>query len=93
MIFLLLCANCGIKNHVRTVMNIDVEKNHRGMIKVNVEADGFLKYMVRNIVVHYLMWGKANYPDGVEGYSEAKDRRWAGITAPACGLFLKEVRY
>lgn len=87
-------ANCGIKNHVRTVMNIDVEKNHRGMIKVNVEADGFLKYMVRNIVGTLSDVGKGKLsPTGLKGIVEAKDRRWAGITAPACGLFLKEVRY
>jgi tRNA pseudouridine38-40 synthase len=87
-------ANCGIKNHVRTVMNIDVDKNHRGMIKVNVEADGFLKYMVRNIVGTLSDVGKGKLsPTGLKGIVEAKDRRWAGITAPACGLFLKEVRY
>ena len=43
-------ANCGIKNHVRTVMAVDMAIDHRGMVKFSIEADGFLKYMVRNIV-------------------------------------------
>jgi tRNA pseudouridine38-40 synthase len=87
-------ANCGIKNHVRTVMNIDVEMSQRGMIKVYVEADGFLKYMVRNIVGTLSDVGRGKLsPAALKGIMEAKDRRCAGVTAPACGLFLKEVRY
>ncbi|MCX5843546.1 MAG: tRNA pseudouridine(38-40) synthase TruA [Deltaproteobacteria bacterium] len=87
-------ANCGIKNHVRTVMNIDVEMSQRGTIKVYVEADGFLKYMVRNIVGTLSDVGRGKLsPAALKGIMEAKDRRCAGVTAPACGLFLKEVRY
>lgn len=87
-------ANCGIKNHVRTVMSIDVEMSQRGMIKVYVEADGFLKYMVRNIVGTLSDAGRGKLsPAALKGIMEAKDRRCAGVTAPACGLFLKEVRY
>jgi tRNA pseudouridine38-40 synthase len=89
------CAsNCGIKNHVRTVMNIDVEMNQRSMIKIYVEANGFLKYMVRNIVGTLVDVGRGKISlIEFKGILEAKDRRRAGITAPACGLFLKEVKY
>jgi tRNA pseudouridine38-40 synthase len=64
------------------------------MIKVYVEADGFLKYMVRNIVGTLSDVGRGKLsPAALKGIMEAKDRRCAGVTAPACGLFLKEVRY
>ena len=86
-------ANCGIKNHVRTILNIDVEKKH-SMMKIYVEANGFLKYMVRNIVGTLVDVGKGklSLTDFTDIVDE-KDRRRAGVTAPACGLFLKEVRY
>ena len=87
-------ANCGIKNHVRTVMNIDVEMNQCSMIKIYVEANGFLKYMVRNIVGTLVDIGRGKLsPTELKGIVEAKDRRCAGMTAPACGLFLQEVKY
>jgi len=87
-------ANCGIKNHVRTVLNIDIEKNTRNMITICIEANGFLKYMVRNIVGVLVDVGKGILsPLDVLRILEAKDRTQARITAPACGLFLKEVRY
>lgn len=87
-------ANCGIKSHVRTVMNISVEMNQRGIVKVYVEADGFLKYMVRNIMGTLSDVGRGKLsPAAFKGIMETKDRRRAGVTAPACGLFLKEVKY
>jgi len=89
------CASkCGIKNHVRKVMNIDIEMNGRCMINIYIEADGFLKYMVRNIVGALVDVGKGKLSSlDLIGILEAKDRKRASITAPACGLFLKEVRY
>ena len=89
------CAsNCGITNHVRTVINTDVEMNQRSMIKIYVEANGFLKYMVRNIVGTLVDVGRGKLSSTeFKGIVEAKDRRRAGMTAPACGLFLKKVKY
>ena len=37
-------------DHVRTILDITVEKNGEDMIDISVEADGFLRYMVRTIV-------------------------------------------
>jgi tRNA pseudouridine38-40 synthase len=89
------CATkCGIKDHVRTIMDIDMEINDQNMIKIFVEANGFLKYMVRNIVGTLVDVGNGKISSAeLMGIVEAKDRRRAGITAPAHGLFLKEVRY
>jgi tRNA pseudouridine38-40 synthase len=87
-------ANCGIENHVRTVMSVDIAMDRRGMAKFCIEADGFLKYMVRNIVgtLVDVGRGKLSRAEFIR-IVEAKDRKRAGQTAPAHGLFLKKVKY
>lgn len=87
-------ANCGIKNHVRTVKSVYLVLDRRGMVKFCIEADGFLKYMVRNIVGTLADVGRGKL-SGAEFMRivEAKDRKQAGQTAPAHGLFLQEVKY
>jgi tRNA pseudouridine38-40 synthase len=87
-------ANCGIKNHVRTVMAVDIAIDRSGMVKFCIEADGFLKYMVRNIVGTLADVGRGKLSSSeLMIIVEAKDRKRAGDTAPAHGLFLKEVKY
>lgn len=87
-------ANCGIENHVRTVMSVDIAMDRRGMVKFCIEADGFLKYMVRNIVgtLVDVGRGKLSRAEFIR-IVEAKDRKRASQTAPAHGLFLVEVKY
>ncbi len=87
-------ADCGIKNHVRTVKNISMETKPDGIIKIYVEADGFLRHMVRNIVGTLVDAGRGKVSSaGLKDVLAARDRRLAGATAPAHGLFLKEVKY
>lgn len=87
-------ANCGITNHIRTVRQVAIEKHVPGLLKITVEADGFLKYMVRNMVGMLVDIGKGiRLPNDVITVIEAKERKRVGVTAPAQGLFLKEVRY
>lgn len=87
-------ANCGIENHVRTVRQVAIEKHIPGLLTITVEADGFLKYMVRNMVGMLVDVGKGvRTPNDVTDVIEAKERKRAGVTAPAQGLFLKEVIY
>jgi tRNA pseudouridine38-40 synthase len=87
-------ANCGIENHVRTVMSVNIVVDHRGMVKFCIEANGFLKYMVRNIVGTLADVGRGKLPSAeFRRIVEAKDRKQASQTAPAHGLFLKEVKY
>ena len=57
-------------------------------------ADGFLYNMVR-IMVGTLLWvqmGKLK-PEDIPGVIEGKNRKLAGVTAPACGLYLNRVFY
>jgi tRNA pseudouridine38-40 synthase len=64
------------------------------MVKYCIEADGFLKYMVRNIVGTLVDVGRGKLSKAeLMSIVEAKDRKRAGQTAPAQGLFLKEVKY
>lgn len=65
-----------------------------GMISMEICGDGFLRHMVRNIAgtVAEVALAKKSIDD-FQGILLAKDRSVAAATAPARGLFLKEVRY
>lgn len=79
---------------VRTVFFCDFQKISSDRICFKICADGFLKYMVRNIVGTLVMVGKKKIsPDQVKDILHAKDRTCAGPTAPPQGLFLKKVNY
>ena len=61
---------------------------------INITADGFLYNMVR-IITGTLVeagLGKKEYEDTGK-IIERLDRKAAGITAPACGLYLNRVKY
>jgi tRNA pseudouridine38-40 synthase len=64
------------------------------VVIIDIEADRFLKYMVRNIVGTLVEIGLARRPaaDGAH-ILRSRDRRRAGVTAPAHGLTLVAVRY
>lgn len=62
--------------------------------RFEVSGDGFLRHMVRNIVGTLIQVGRGRMaPDRFPAVMAARDRAAAGPTAPACGLFLKEVEY
>ena len=64
------------------------------LIKIFVEADGFLRYMVRTIVGTLVEVGRGKRPpEDVAAILKGRDRKLAGMTAPPQGLFLKEVIY
>jgi tRNA pseudouridine38-40 synthase len=87
-------TGCDVLSHIRTIQEIAITQDDHGMIRIIVEADGFLRYMVRNIVGMLFEVGKEKRSvDEISAVIEAKDRRQAGMTAPAHGLFLKEVKY
>ena len=65
-----------------------------GMVYVIVEATGFLRYMVRNIVGTLLEVGQGKIdPDRFGEILASREREKAGPTAPAHGLFLREIKY
>jgi len=86
-------ADSDTVNHVRTIMSLDIEAAEP-MIVLTVEANGFLRHMVRNIVGTLVDVGRGTGKAlDIDAILAAKDRSAAGITAPPQGLFLKEVRY
>jgi tRNA pseudouridine38-40 synthase len=81
-------------DHVRTIREITVQEREEGMIHVYLEADGFLRHMVRTIVGALVDIGRGNCSrEEAAAILAARDRRQAGMTAPPQGLFLEKVRY
>jgi tRNA pseudouridine38-40 synthase len=78
---------------VRTITHLTV--NRAGdQIWIDVEADGFLYNMVRAIAGTLINVGRGFWPESkVAEILNAGDRKEAGPTAPACGLFLMRVTY
>lgn len=87
-------VHTDVATFTRTIMAIGVERDDQGFINILVEADGFLRYMVRTIVGTLVDVGKGKrQPGDIGNILEARDRKMAGMTAPPQGLFLKEVKY
>ena len=83
-----------VKDRHRTVTGINIDRDEDGLLEITVEAQGFLKYMVRNIIGTLVEVGRGKRkPEGMKVIIESRNRNIAGVTAPACGLFLKEVKY
>jgi len=81
------------RSPVRTVVRSEI-RAHGGLIIYTIEADGFLRYMVRAIVGTLLEIGRGKIPaEDLEKIFASKDRSLAGPTVPPQGLFLSEVRY
>ncbi|MBC2714635.1 MAG: tRNA pseudouridine(38-40) synthase TruA [Desulfobacteraceae bacterium] len=79
---------------IRTVMNAKVMEKDDGYLIFEIMANGFLRYMVRNIVGTLADVGLLKTsPDEFKHILEAKNRNLAGATAPPQGLFLVEVSY
>ena len=78
---------------VREVFYLDIEKCGE-FINIRICADGFLYNMVRIIVgtLVEIAYGRFS-PSDVEGIIASRDRRLAGMTAPAEGLYLNKVNY
>lgn len=81
------------KSTVRTVNFMDIEETD-GLIKIRINANGFLYNMVRIIsgTLFDIGTGKLSASD-IENIFNAKKREAAGVTLPACGLKLLEVFY
>ena len=64
------------------------------IISIDFVGNGFLKYMVRNMVGLLIEIGSSKRDiDSVKKILDLKDRKEAGICAPACGLYLVNVNY
>ncbi|MBN2584537.1 MAG: tRNA pseudouridine(38-40) synthase TruA [Planctomycetes bacterium] len=78
---------------VRTIRRLDVRRQGPEIL-FDVEGDGFLYNMVRNLVGTLLEVARGHWTaDAIPRIVESRDRRNAGPTAPAHGLTLWQVFY
>ena len=84
---------CQAKSPVKTLDKLDITQQDDEII-FTVEARSFLHHQVRNMVGTLKMVGEGKLkPQDIKTILEAKDRSQAGVTAPACGLYLNKVIY
>lgn len=78
---------------IREIYSIKIIKNG-DVITLVFRGNGFLRYMVRNIVGTLIQVGNntLNYKE-VKEILESKNRQKAGITIDSCGLYLNDVIY
>lgn len=82
-----------VENTVRNITALDILTNG-DEITIRITGNGFLYNMVRIIVGTLIRVGRGFYePEKVKQILEAKDRKAAGVTAPAHGLMLVEIKY
>ena len=81
------------ENKVRTIYKTNLTLKN-GIIEISFQADGFMKYQVRNMVGLLIDIGKGKRNvDDVMKIIERKDRRTSSKTASPEGLYLKKVWY
>lgn len=81
------------KSTVRTLWRCDLRRSGP-LLTFIVEADGFLYKMCRSIVGSLVQVGRGRFAvSDIQRMLEARDRRAAGMTAPAHGLVLWKVFY
>jgi tRNA pseudouridine38-40 synthase len=85
--------NYAMETTVRTVLRCDIRKTGP-LLTFIIEGDGFLYKMCRGIVGTVVQVGTGKFSEAdIPGMLATKDRRMAGMTAPAHGLILWKVFY
>ncbi len=86
-------AQCSNKVSTKRVITAEVKRND-DWVWIDIEANGFLHHMVRNITGTLLAVGSGDRdPNWMREVMAGKDRTKAGVTAPADGLYFIGVSY
>ena len=86
-------SGCQAHSPVRHMLLVEITR-HRDWITIDIEANAFLHHMVRNIVGSLVKIGHGERPvEWLQTLLDARDRKLAGITAPAAGLVLTGIQY
>ena len=79
---------------VRHIIRADFVEKKPDLLVFEIEGNGFLRFMVRNIISSLVNTGMEKItPDDFKQILLSKDRSRAGATAPPTGLFLMSVTY
>ncbi len=86
-------AECQAWTAIRELQRLELRR-HGDHVVVECRANAFLHHMVRNLVGSLVRIGRGDQsPQWLQAVLEGRDRRAAGMTAPACGLYLSQVHY
>ena len=89
-----MASGSSVSSPERCLFRADLEEPDTDHLVFVFKANGFLRHMVRNLVGTLVEVGKGRWaPEDFFGILESKDRKRAGMTAPAHGLFLVSVDY
>lgn len=96
--FKVFCASgSSVRDTVRTIKRLSIMNLsflHYNLICFEVEADGFLYNMVRNIVGTLVDVGKGRFkPSYIKEILKRKNKALVGPCVPSKGLYLIEVKY
>ncbi|MCX5711354.1 MAG: tRNA pseudouridine(38-40) synthase TruA [Candidatus Omnitrophica bacterium] len=81
------------RNPVKTIKGLKIRRN-KDIIQIDIEADGFLYNMVRNIAGTLVAVGRGKFPKGsMKRILEGRDRKYAGQTISPAGLCLVKAKY
>lgn len=89
-------TNEEITDYVRKISQTSIDRDYRDMNKIVITfvGTGFMRYMVRNMVGLLIEIGEGKRkPEEVLEILRHENRSFAGKTAPACGLYLRNVFY
>ena len=89
-------SNDEIEDYVRKISQTSIVRDSKDMNKIIITfvGTGFLRYMVRNMVGLIIEIGEGKRkPEDIIRILKEEDRTFAGKTAPACGLYLRNVFY
>jgi tRNA pseudouridine38-40 synthase len=86
-------SSCGAKSPIKTMEKISIKKN-KDRITLNFTSKSFLQQQVRSMVgcIKYLGAGKWNIDEFKKSF-KSKNRLKCAPPAPACGLYLKNIKY
>jgi tRNA pseudouridine38-40 synthase len=86
-------SNTQVKTNNCKIAKAEWVETENGIV-FHISADRFLRNMVRAIVGTLLVVGKGEMqPEDIRQIIESKNRSNAGMSVPACGLYLTEIKY
>ena len=86
-------SRCQANHAIRVMQSISVKRKGDYLI-LDIDANAFLHHMVRNIVGTLMAIGRGEKPvEWMHKVLQGRDRKKAGMTASASGLYLVNVEY